>query len=393
MTRARDSVIVPAIGVPSSLAAVRSLGRAGVDVIAVSSDPNPPSFASTYCTRSVVVPSPSMSLSAYSDALLEVLEKTGSRAILPMREADVYALARSSAAFAEHITPMWPSPETLRNAQDRSQLFEAADAVGVPRPETKPLTDWPDHERPVVVKPRYTILVDESDDRARYPGVRVYEPEERPNPDAIVEEMGHRPLLQEFIPNGGEFGYFALFDRGEPVATFQHERIRSHAYGGGASVYRRSVHVPTLDRYGAGLLSELRWHGPAMVEFRRDARDGSFRLMEINPRYWGSLALPIHAGVDFPRYHYQLAVGDVPSIEPGVYDTDVGCHKLRGELLYLYNVYRGVGNGPRPSLGGECASVLRSLYRDPRFDYLDLEDLRPFFADLRNTVGQISAER
>lgn len=84
--------------------------------------------------------------------------------------------------------------------------------------------------------------------------------------------------------------------------------------------------------------------------------------MEINPRYWGSLALPIHAGVDFPYYHYGLAVGDAPSIDPGAYETGVGCHKLRGELLYLYNVYRGVGDGPRPH---SAASVSRSSSRCP----------------------------
>lgn len=111
--------------------------------------------------------------------------------------------------------------------------------------------------------------------------------------------------------------------------------------------------------------------------------------MEINPRYWGSLALPIHAGVDFPYYHYGLAVGDAPSIDPGAYETGVGCHKLRGELLYLYNVYRGVGDGPRPPLGRECLSLVKSLSRHPTFDYLDVDDPKPFFADLRNMVGRL----
>ena len=49
-----------------------------------------------------------------------------------------------------------------------------------------------------------------------------------------------------------------------------------------------------------------------MVEFRV-APDGKFRLMEINPRLWGSLALSIDAGVDFPALLAQLATGHRPA--------------------------------------------------------------------------------
>jgi protein-tyrosine-phosphatase len=45
-----------------------------------------------------------------------------------------------------------------------------------------------------------------------------------------------------------------------------------------------------------------------MVEFKRDV-DGTYWLMEINPRFWGSLALSIDAGIDFPRVLLGLAAG------------------------------------------------------------------------------------
>ena len=43
-----------------------------------------------------------------------------------------------------------------------------------------------------------------------------------------------------------------------------------------------------------------------MVEFKVDPRDNKPKLMEINPRFWGSLSLPILAGVDFPHLLYKL---------------------------------------------------------------------------------------
>src|SRR6185312_9651469 len=75
-----------------------------------------------------------------------------------------------------------------------------------------------------------------------------------------------------------------------------HERIHALPVTGGASTYRRSIEPPeALLRATDTLLSHLRWHGVAMVEFKV-APDGDFRLMEINPRLWGSLPLAVAAG-------------------------------------------------------------------------------------------------
>lgn len=48
------------------------------------------------------------------------------------------------------------------------------------------------------------------------------------------------------------------------------------------------------------LLAAVDWQGVAMVEFKRDVRDGKAKLMEINGRFWGSLQLAIASGIDFP---------------------------------------------------------------------------------------------
>jgi len=57
------------------------------------------------------------------------------------------------------------------------------------------------------------------------------------------------------------------------------------------------------------LLDALQWHGVAMVEFRYDERDKDYKLLEINPKFWGSLDLALAAGVDFPSYLCQMARG------------------------------------------------------------------------------------
>jgi predicted ATP-grasp superfamily ATP-dependent carboligase len=395
MTADRPAAVVPAIGTQSSVVAVRSLARAGVAPILATDGQRSPALSSKHCEEVVDVPAPTESMSGYADALVALAARDDVTTVLPLREADAYALASRRESLSDHLDPVWPGFDTLRSAQDRRTLLSVAADLGVPTPRTRLLTDWPDDDGPLVVKPRYTIVVDEDGQGSREPDVRLLDAGERPPVESVVDEMGHVPVTQEFVPTDGEFGFFALMDRGESVATFQHRRIRSFTYSGGASVYRGAFARDELREHGTALLSALDWHGPAMVEFRRDARDGSFRLMEINPRFWGSLALPVHAGVDFPRHYAALAAGRRPEGGTPEYRVGVGSHLLSGEFAYLYNVLRADSHGDPPPLGHEVVSLATSLYRNPHFDLLSADDPLPFAADafgMAATLGERVAD-
>jgi predicted ATP-grasp superfamily ATP-dependent carboligase len=123
----------------------------------------------------------------------------------------------------------------------------------------------------------------------------------------IFLQQGEYPLIQEYIPGIG-YGFFGLFNKGEMRAFFMHKRIREYPITGGPSTCAESVYEPKLLQYGEKLLKALNWHGVAMVEFRKDIKDGEYKLMEINPKFWGSLDLAISSGVDFPYLLYKMAV-------------------------------------------------------------------------------------
>lgn len=382
------AVVVPAIGTGSSLACVRSLGRRGVPVIAASESANAPAFVSKYCEETVRVPDPQTDLAGYSDALLSLAERPDVRTLVPLREPDVYVLAENRAAFAEHVAAPWPDFGTFEAVRDRCTLFERAAEVGVPAPETDLLSSWDDWDCDTVVKSRYTVLVRENG--TNYPDVRFHPAGAGPD-DATADEMGHDPIVQECVPGDDEYGFFALCDDGDPLVTFQHRRLRSYSYAGGASVFREAVDEPALARHGRRLLSALDWHGPAMVEFKRDPRTGEFQLLEVNPRFWGSLQLAVHAGVDFPYRYYQLACGT--PVEESDYAVGVGSHVLRGELCYLASLLReDHDHVERPSLPRETARVLASLWQEPNFDIASLDDPRPFVRDVGTVVGDTAPQ-
>jgi predicted ATP-grasp superfamily ATP-dependent carboligase len=193
-----------------------------------------------------------------------------------------------------------------------------------------------------------------------------------------VTERHGPAVVQEYVPNGGERGVYAMYDYGSDcrAATVQ-KRLRSCPPEGGPSCFRKTVSDPELLDLADRLLSSIGWRGPAMVEFRIDPRDGEPKLMEINPRLWGSLALSVAAGVDFPYLLYQLGAegrcDDVPGYETGVY-----ARHLAGEIGYV------------ASSEDELVAlreVLRAAPGPCSFDLLSREDPVPALRYLSQTVG------
>jgi predicted ATP-grasp superfamily ATP-dependent carboligase len=79
---------------------------------------------------------------------------------------------------------------------------------------------------------------------------------------------------------------------------------------GGPSTLREGVEHPQVMELGLSLLKSLNWTGVGMVEFKVDPRDGVPKLMEVNPRFWGSLQLAIVSEVDFPYLILKMARGE-----------------------------------------------------------------------------------
>lgn len=106
-----------------------------------------------------------------------------------------------------------------------------------------------------------------------------------------------------------------LIHEGEPVAIFQHRRLKEvPASGGAAAVAIAEPPELTLVDQALALLRALEWEGVAMFEFRYDRAQRRGFLMEVNGRYWGTVALAIHSGMDFPWYEWQIAHGEKPLV-------------------------------------------------------------------------------
>jgi predicted ATP-grasp superfamily ATP-dependent carboligase len=330
-----------------TLAVVRSLGRKGIHVTVGERTFLNTSFFSKYCNRRIVYPSPRRYPEQFIQFLLEEIKKNHYDCFLPTEEETLLLLARHQSEISKYTYLLIPDLKKIEFVRDKRNLIQFAEKQGIPVPKTfyispSPLSSPSRGEGwvggipiPAVIKPRVSsgsfgiaYLKRREDLIPLYQKIHTQYP---------------FPLIQEWIPDGGGvFGLSALFDEASNVkAAFVHRKLRMYPVQGGPSTLREGVHHPQVMELGLSLLKSLNWRGVAMVEFKLDPRDGIPKLMEVNPRFWGSLQLAIASRVDFPYLILRMAQGE--NFEP-VLHYRVGRRSrwlLFGDILhFLTNPHR-----------------------------------------------------
>ena len=84
---------------------------------------------------------------------------------------------------------------------------------------------------------------------------------------------------------------------------------------GYTSTYVETITLPEIDDTASRFLASLDYSGLVEIEFKRDTRDGTYKILDVNARAWTWISLGAAAGVDFPVMQWRLAVGEkVPPV-------------------------------------------------------------------------------
>ena len=297
----RPPAVVVGAGWVASLAAIRSLGRAGVRVLAVDDRPSALGFRSRYAEARLA---PARS----GDSYVDFLRGLGAGVVFPTHDDDLETLARHRSDLA--MTCTFPDWELLGRVQDKREQVAAAERAGVPVPRTSG-TAAGDFEFPVLVKPAVAPAF-----RLRF-GVKAFRCDTRAELESAVERArAFRPVVQEWIPGGDETLYTLgayVAEDGQALGLFSGRKLLQTPRGIGTARAAEAVWVDEVVDQGLALLRELGVWGIAQVEFKRDPRDGRFKLIEVNPRLWEWHGLAAACGVDLPRIAYLDLVGERPA--------------------------------------------------------------------------------
>jgi D-aspartate ligase len=299
------------------LGIARSLGRRGVPVC-VLTDQHRLAGLSRYADHRLKWPH------AEGDQLDFLLGLAAERrfagwALFPTGDETAMLIARNHACLAHRFILTTPPWETLRWAYDKRLTYRLAAKLGIPCP----LTWYPESREelarlectfPLVLKPAHKQRV------SRFTRDKAWLVTGRDEMLARYDQAGTmiEPgliMLQDLIPGTPEsqFSFAALCAEGVPLASLVAIRRRQHPMDfGHSSSFVETADQPEVERLGRAVLAAIRFTGLAEVEFKRDSRDGMFKLLDINPRVWGWHTLGARAGVDFSYLAWGLANGSRP---------------------------------------------------------------------------------
>ncbi len=272
---------------------IRTLGRIGVPVYAITEDRWTPAAVSRYCTGRFVLPSTGredpQELVAH---IAEIGRKLGRRAVaVPTDEEAAVLLAEHAAELEEwFLLPQVP-PDLPRRLASKQGLYELCCKFGVPAPASgfpqtadeiagfaaratfpvvaKNLEAWVRRSAPVVAGT--TIL--------RTPAELL----------AMAEGWGETPsvILQDYIPRDqAEDWIVHLYcdATSHCVVNFTGVKVRSWPPHAGMTACAYIVSNPGLAEMAARFCKDIGFRGIADLDWRFDRRDGEYKLLDFNPR-------------------------------------------------------------------------------------------------------------
>ena len=251
-------------------------------------------YAGTY----VLVNNPERSEKEYIKSLIQIVKTHSVDLIIPVGFIDFKLLSKYKEELEKYCVIPIEHYATFTNVVDKWKLQSICEKLKISYPMSFLIEKDTDETkiRNFMDQTKFPIIVKGRGDGSK--------PSYYSNIDDLLkmtlEERNQGCIIQEFI-NGWGVGYYAFSDNGDILSEFMHKRIFEAAPLGGASTKACSNYDPELLALGRKFIKAFSWSGVIMVECKKEAETGELYLIEINPKFWGSLELSYRAGVDFPR--------------------------------------------------------------------------------------------
>ena len=375
------------------LATIRSLGRYGLDVHVAWCPLDAPALQSRYVKKVHRIPSYTEGTDDWIKGFQSLLRQHDFDLVLPITDGTILPFQLHRSEFEPLARFCLLPDETYRLCSDKSETYKLAQAQDVPLPRQRVVRNGSEALRcadafgyPLVVKPRKSAIAQNPNQRQM---VRKACDERELLEWTDQMTANQEVLVQEnFIGNG--VGVEVLCKDGQILTAFQHERVHEPLMGGGSS-YRKSVALHKgMYLATSRLMSALRYTGVAMVEYKQNQRTGDWVLIEINSRFWGSLPLSIEAGLDFPRYLYEMLVDGRTKFKM-TYRTGIFSRNWSLDIQWFLENLTADKKNPqllsRPirSVIQEFGNIVRMREKS---DTLTLDDPWPAWADLEKYFGE-----
>ncbi len=317
----REKYTIPAIVLGmtvNGLGVVRSLARNGVRVWALDSYAQREGMRTRYA-NCLICPDVQKDPAGFKVFLEGLLKKLGGTAVL-LSTSDAHNEFINT--YRDTLDPGLKFAMTAKPMMDRilnkKGQYQLAIEAGVPMPQTffpKDIIEI----KAIASRLNYPVIfkgLTTGDWRKKFgdkKAVIVNNPGELVSVYTEIHESGHiEPIIQEII-QGNDLRHYkicAYIDKkGEPILIFTLRKIRQYPcdFGVGSSV--ESIWEPRVAELGLKFFNKIGYYGVGSIEFKKDKRDETFKMIELNPRLWAQNSLPEACGQNFSLTAYRDILG------------------------------------------------------------------------------------
>lgn len=331
-----------------ALAVARTLGRLGVPVYAVVEDAYTPLGVSRYLTKAFVWDSCPADPESFVKAMSLIGEFIGRPAILiPMDDLSAVFVAENAVTLAQRFILPPVSPRLPHQLANKASLHALCAESGIPSArsivprscdDVRAFTEG--SKFPVMVKAaeQWFPLKDMSKSSVKV----MQTPEELLNfYENYNYEESQSLILQEYIP-GEDWICHGYYNSEKNVnITFTGRKLRSYPTEAGSTVLGLSVDNEMLRSLSEKLLKTVAYSGIIDMDWRKDERDGEYKILDCNPRVGQNFRMfESRAGIDVIRaQHLDLSgrrVDDGALIEGRLFGV---------ESFYVMALLRGLPRG------------------------------------------------
>ncbi len=336
-------------GAHNALALARSFGRKGIPVALVTDDHPLPKY-SRYVGRYFAWPGATSADAA--KWLLDLAERKGLQnwLLLACADLEVKLVAENGTLLRKGFQILGNDWEDLQHLCNKQLLAQAAEKAGIAVPKRYDVNSVEDATRigmefPVILKPAMRMS------RNALTTAKAWRADNR---DELIDlyrkaatvQGNDGVVVQEYIPGGGEaqFSYAALWFRNAPVAELAARRTRQYPVDFGyTSTFVEIVENDTVMEMSRKLLSSIGFEGLVEVEFKRDDRTGTYKILDVNPRAWSWLSLCEAGGFDFAASYTEILSGNVKPVQHAA-SGHAWVHVPRDAIATLHLLARGQMN-------------------------------------------------
>ncbi len=345
------AAVVIGVAWANGLGLLRSLGQAGVPVLALDSNSEAIGLCSRYAAAALVCPDAGEQESDFLDFMEQLGGELKHRGVLFLtRDQDVSTVSRNQARLERHFSIPFACWDVLSRIVDKQGQYAVATEIGVPLPVTRfPQSeeDFADCARsvpyPAILKPAYHVKFSE---RFGVKGFVANDANEALAHYRRGSAQGYQMMIQEIIPGEEHrlYTYGSYLNREHvPLAEFTGRKLRQYPRVFGTCRLGECCAAPEMAELGRRMLRALGFWGISQVEFKLDPRDNLFKLMEVNARNYQWQHLSTLCGANLAHISYQDALGQDPTpVQATAYGkrwvlatTDLmvtPCEMLRGQI-------------------------------------------------------------